>query len=148
MAMSHPPATFRGVFLFVIMLAGLVYCFAPSEPVAAREKAAKSKPPAAASTSEKPLPAAVVEMQEAILAAVRSGNIEDLQTALEWNELKPMVATEPVADPIVYWKKVSRDGQGREILAILGNILEAGHVALPLGKDIENNLVYVWPAVA
>ena len=148
MAKYHPPATIRGVFLFVITLAGLVYCFAPLDSVAAREKAAKAKPAVTASPPGKPLPAAVTEMREAILSAVHSGKIEDLRTALEWNELQPIVADEAVVDPIAYWKKVSSDGQGREILAALGNILEAEPAALPLGKDIENNLVYVWPAVA
>ena len=96
----------------------------------------------------KPLPAPVQEMREAILTAVRSGNIDDLRPALEWNELRPHIADQPVDDPIAYWKTISGDGQGREILAILADILDCAHVALPIGKDIENNLVFVWPALA
>jgi hypothetical protein len=94
------------------------------------------------------LPPPVAEMRDATLAAVHSSRIEDLTTAVEWNELKPLIADSPVDDPIAYWKKISGDGEGREILAILGEILDAGHVTIPLGKDIENNKMYIWPAFA
>ena len=43
---------------------------------------------------------------------------------------------------------VSADGEGREILAILGQLLDAGYIVLPIGKDLENNRVYVWPYFA
>jgi hypothetical protein len=128
------------------MLAGLVHCFAAPDVVLAQEKrTGRAKPQP---TATQALPPAVKELRDAILAAVQSGNIEDLQTALEWNELRPILSNNAVDDPIDYWKKVSGDGEGREILAILANILAAGHTTLPLGKDIENNLVYVWPAAA
>jgi hypothetical protein len=87
----------------------------------------------------------VLDMREAILAAVQSGRIEDLRIAVELNELKPAVADPPVPDPIAYWRNISGDGEGREILAILGQLLDAGYVTLPIGKDVENNRVYVWP---
>lgn len=96
----------------------------------------------------KPLPAPVQEMREAILAAVHSGDVEDLRPALEWNELRPHVADQPVDDPIAYWKEISGDGEGREILAILADILDCAYAVLPIGKDVENNLVFVWPAFA
>ena len=35
-----------------------------------------------------------------------------------------------------------------DILAAIAEILEAGYVALPLGRDIENNRIYVWPYFA
>jgi hypothetical protein len=53
-----------------------------------------------------------------------------------------------VADPIAHWKKISGDGEGREVLAALAEILEAGYVVLPLGRDLENNRIYVWPYFA
>ena len=96
----------------------------------------------------KGLPGPVLEMREAILAAVRSGRIEDLVTAIELNEIKPMFADAPLADPIGHLKQASADGEGREILAAIAAILDAGWVALPLGRDIENNRVYVWPHFA
>jgi hypothetical protein len=94
------------------------------------------------------LPAAVREMCEAIISAVHSGRIEDLRVAYEMNELKPAIADEPVADPVAYWRQVSGDGEGREILAALAEILDAGYAILPLGPDLENNKIYVWPYFA
>ena len=94
------------------------------------------------------LPAPVAEMREAILAAVRSGKIEELRHAYELNELKPELGPEPVSDPVAHWKKISGDGEGLEVLAALAEILDAGYVAMPLGRDIENNRIYVWPYFA
>lgn len=95
-----------------------------------------------------PLPAPVEEMRQAILAAVHSGRIEDLVVPLDWNELRPDVAAATGEDPITYWKKASGDGQGREILAVLADILQMRPAELPLGKDLENNIIYVWPYLA
>jgi hypothetical protein len=94
------------------------------------------------------LPAPVAEMREAILAAVRVGRIEELRHAYELNELKPELGPEPVGDPVAHWRKISGDGEGLEVLAVLAEILDAGYVVLPLGRDIENNRVYVWPYFA
>src|SRR5262245_21751826 len=93
------------------------------------------------------LPPAVEDMREAILSAVRSGRIEDLRHAWELNELKPDLGL-ATSDPIAHWKGISGDGEGREILAVLAQILDAGYVVLPLGADIENNRLYVWPYFA
>lgn len=104
--------------------------------LAARRPAAKS------------LPAPVEEMRQGILSAAHSGRIEDLIVPYEWNEMKPELAAEDVDDPIAYWKKLSGDGEGREILAVLADILEMRPAELPLGKDLENNIIYVWPYLA
>ena len=104
--------------------------------------------PAKARTPAKAFPAPVEEMRQAILAAAHSGRIEDLQVPLDWNELKPDIAAAAVDDPIAFWKKESGDGEGREILAVLADILEMRPAELPLGKDLENNIVYVWPYLA
>jgi len=104
--------------------------------------------PAKARTPAKAFPAPVEEMRQAILAAAHSGRIEDLQVPLDWNELKPDIAATAVDDPIAFWKKESGDGEGREILAVLADILEMRPAELPLGKDLENNIVYVWPYLA
>lgn len=96
----------------------------------------------------KPLPAPVAEMREALLAAVHSGRIEDLVTPLQWNELPPEIADASVSDPIAHWKAQSGDGEGREILAVLGRILDMPHAREPFGRDVENNAIYVWPYLA
>ncbi len=144
--------------LFLLALFLLVHCLGPASP--ALSQTAKAKPgstkkqqQAAASALEirygaDKLPTAVMDMREAILAAVRSGKIEDLRHAYELNELKPELAEHPVTDPVAHWKQISGDGEGREILAALAQILDAGYVTLPLGRDIENNKIYIWPYFA
>jgi hypothetical protein len=94
------------------------------------------------------LPAPVAEMRETILAAVRSGVIEDLRTAIEWNELPPAFADTGVDDPIAFLKQTSADGAGREMLAVIADLLSVGATRLPIGRDVENADVYVWPYLA
>jgi hypothetical protein len=142
--------------VFLLALLGLVHVCARSGEVWAQR--AERKPPAAAAQSPRggseirygteSLPTPVLEMREAILTAVRSGQIEDLRTAVELNEIKPVIADVAVGDPIAHWRQVSADGEGREILSVLGQILDAGYVTLPIGRDLENNRVYVWPYFA
>jgi hypothetical protein len=87
-------------------------------------------------------------MRDAILAAAHTGDIEELKTAIEWNELKPDFGSAAGSDPIAYWKRISADGQGREILAVLANLFSLAPAELPFGKDAENNAIYVWPYLA
>jgi hypothetical protein len=144
--------------LFVLALPPLVHCLSgvvPAFAQAAKGKSDSSRKQQARSAADlevtygvAKLPAPVAEMREAILAAVRSGNIEELRHAFELNELKPELGPEPVSDPVAYWKKISGDGEGREILAALAELLDAGYVTLPLGRDLENNRIYVWPYFA
>lgn len=137
-------------FVLVVMLACVVQWLAPASGLVAQDNSPSAAHPSCPATEDAStkLPGPVQEMREAILTAVRSGNVEDLRTALEWNELKPHVADEPVDDAIAYWKKISGDGEGREILAIIAEILECDPAVLPIGKDIENSNVFVWPALA
>jgi len=147
-------------FVAVFLLAPfcLVHCLgsaspAWSQPAKSGARSTKKQQPAAAPAPQvrygtDGLPGPVLEMREAILSAVRSGRIEDLRHAWEFNELKPDLGVPSVGDPVAYWKQVSGDGEGREILAALAEILDAGYVTLPLGPDLENNRVYVWPYFA
>ena len=94
------------------------------------------------------LPGPVAEMREAIMTAAHSGRIEEMRVAVELNELKPEIASGPAPDPIAYWRQASVDGEGREVLAAALNILEQTPAVLLLGKDVENNRVFVWPYLA
>jgi len=142
----------------VLVLAGLLLVYAGPAPALERRGAPGPSEPdhspgprsvlARPDPAAKPLPAPVEEMREAILAAANSGRIEDLRVPLDWNELKPDLAATRVDDPIAYWKRISGDGEGREILAVLANILRMRPAELPLGKDLENNIIYVWPYLA
>ncbi|MGZ5852036.1 MAG: hypothetical protein ACXWJH_05625, partial [Hyphomicrobium sp.] len=145
--------------LLVLVLAGLLIVYrSPSGALEGRgpgavpqESGTPHEPPKAPKSpavKEKPLPGAVEEMREAILAAALSGHIEELRVPLEWNEMKPDVTPNTNDDPIAYWKKTSGDGEGREVLAALANMLQMRHASVPLGKDFENNLIYVWPYLA
>lgn len=146
----------------VVMLAGLVHCLAGSDGVHAADdvtgnatvEASRTNKITATAESDvgRPvqvdldeLPIPVLEMRDAILVAVESGDLEDLRTAIEWNELRPEFGVSKDDDPIEVWGKQSEDGKGSEILELLGKLLEDGPASLPIGRDHENNAVYVWP---
>ena len=90
------------------------------------------------------LPDPVRRMLERIAAAAQSGEIENMRPVLESNELKPMVTTAYVEDPIAFWKKESADGNGRDLLAAMLDVMSAGYVKLGQGQDE----IYVWPYFA
>ncbi len=135
--------------LIVLMAGFILVHVGPPEGVAQGTKEKKAATPAAKSTPAiDALPAPVAEMRDGILAAVKSGRIEDLKAPIAWNELPPVISAEKVADAIAFWKQQSADGEGREILAILADILDAGHATIPVGRDVENSRLYVWPRFA
>ena len=127
---------------FVTLLAGLVYALGAALPLRAEDKSQVER----AFLGE--LPGNVAEMREAILAAAKSGHIEELRTAIEWNELRPDFGAEASADPIDLWRRLSADGEGREMLALLVTMLEMPPHRLAIGPDAENAGVFVWPYVA
>jgi hypothetical protein len=90
------------------------------------------------------LPDPVKRMLTKIASAAESGDIEAMRPVFESNELKPMVATAFVDDPIAFWKKASADGTGRDILAAMLNVLSSGYVKLGQGKEE----IFVWPYFA
>jgi hypothetical protein len=144
--------------LFLLVQFPLVHCLgwvSPAYSQSAEPKSGSTKKQQSAAApapnvryGSEGLPAPVEDMREAILGAVRSGRIDELRHAWELNELKPDLGVASVGDPIAHWKQISGDGEGREILAALAEILDAGYVVLPLGPDLENNRLYVWPYFA
>lgn len=90
------------------------------------------------------LPDPVKRMLEQIVVAAESGEIETMRPVLESNELKPMVATAHVDDPIALWRKESADGSGRDVLAAMLDVVSSGYVRMGQG-DQE---MYVWPYFA
>lgn len=92
------------------------------------------------------LPEAVKRTRRAILDAAATGDIEALRPVLEMNEVPPSLSTElAIGDPIDFLKSTSGDPDGREILAILADLLEAGWVLKDAGTPQE---MYVWPYFA
>lgn len=140
--------------LVVVVAMSLVYWPYATTPAAAQKDVAAKSGTTARATGSKAgaaadtLPTPVVEMRDAILAAARSGRIEEMQSAIALNELKPEFDAAPVPDPIAFWRKISGDGEGREVLADAINILEMPFAVVPFGKDIENNRIFVWPYLA
>lgn len=133
------PATERTfpLALVLLALAALVHC-----TLVSHAGSGNAAPPAK-------LPPLVVEMRDRLLAAVASGRIEDLREPLEWNELPFMFRDasdgDSSADPIAYWKRISADGSGNDVLADIGRMLALPPAKLAIGRDAENSAVYVWP---
>jgi hypothetical protein len=76
------------------------------------------------------------------LQAATSGDIEQLRIPIEMNEIPPVFTKSRIGDPIAYLKAASGDGNGREMLAILYNLLTTGYAIVnPGGKDE----MAVWP---
>lgn len=121
---------------------------APAQKAAPSTRSGGSTQPGEIGTGTKALPLPVLEMRDTILAAAKSGRLDDLKIAVELNEMKPVFGDEPVGDPIAFVKKNSADGTGQDVLAAIGAILDGDHAVLPLGRDIENNRIYVWPSFA
>jgi hypothetical protein len=88
------------------------------------------------------LPAEAQRMRQAILQAAMSGDIEELRLPIDMNELHPIFAKDRTPDPIAYLKSVSADGNGREMLAILFNLLTTGYAIKNAGTKNE---MIVWP---
>jgi hypothetical protein len=88
------------------------------------------------------LPPQVQRMRQAILQAATSGDIEQLRVPIDMNEIHPVFAKDHVADPIAYFKSVSGDGNGRETLAILFNLMTTGYAITNPGTKDE---MIVWP---
>lgn len=144
-------------WLVVMALGTIVHVTGISQPALATEKSTAAaqggNATAKSGPAEEPLrledlPLPVREMRDLILSAVNSGDIDELRHALEWNELRPDLGIDRDTDAIEHFRKVSADGNGAEILARLGDILSTPPAVLPVGPDLENNDVFVWPYLA
>lgn len=142
------PATERlahGV-LVVLVLAAVVYP-AIAVPVYA-QGSVRAKPSTETKAAPQALPPLAAEMRDRIAAAVVTGRIDDLQEPIDLNELPVVYAEASGGDPIAHWKSQSADGTGKDILDQLGRILALPPARLALGRDPENNGVFVWPYLA
>ncbi len=84
-------------------------------------------------------------MRERLVLAARSGDIARLGVVFQMNETLPVFTRGGERDPVAFWKKASGDGEGREILAILLNILDLPPALINKGTPQE---MYVWPYLA
>jgi hypothetical protein len=95
--------------------------------------------------SEQAMPEPVRETWQALVEAARSGEMERLRPIMEDQSEPPMVAFDDVGDPIAYLRSLSGDAEGREILAILLEVLEMGFLHVDQGTPQE---MYLWPYFA
>lgn len=92
------------------------------------------------------LPEPVRIMRDKILEAALSGDTEKLRVVIQSNEMPPAFSFgEDSGDPIAAMKEQSNDGEGREVMAILAEVLEAGYVHVDRGTPQE---MYLWPYFA
>jgi hypothetical protein len=110
-------------------------------------------PPAAAANTEIPkveydfskLPEAVARTRKAIIDAAATGDLEKLRPIITKQGEPPLLGDDEEGDPIAYLKTLAGDDGGREILAILIEVLDAGYVHVDVGTPDE---VYLWPYFA
>ena len=91
------------------------------------------------------LPVPVARLRQQIIEAAATGDPEKLRPIIEANSEPPQLSFDEIGDPIAFLKSSSGDEGGREILAILTEVLEAGFVRVGAGTKDE---MYVWPYFA
>jgi hypothetical protein len=95
--------------------------------------------------SERAMPEPVRETWQSLVEAARSGEIERLRPIMEDQPEPPMVAFDDVGDQIAYLRSLSGDPEGREVLAILLEVLEMGFLHVDQGTSQE---MFLWPYFA
>lgn len=89
------------------------------------------------------LPESVRAMRQKLIDAARSGDIERLRPLLSPETMPTRLSLSDYNDdPIGFLKSLSGDDDGREILAIMVDLLETGYVHIKTGTPEET---YVWP---
>jgi hypothetical protein len=112
-----------------------------NEPGAEKSKGHVAAPSAAEIITDLTrLPATVARTRERLLAAARSGELQQLAALM--TDSMPIFSFTDDKDPIAFWKANYPDSDGVEVLAILTMILEAPFVHVDQGTPQE---MYVWP---
>ncbi|MEX6504873.1 hypothetical protein [Jiella sp. M17.18] len=89
------------------------------------------------------LPKPVRDLRARLMDIARTGDIDRLRPYIKTGDGGTVLSFgDVVDDPIAFLKSASADGNGVEVLAILLEILEAGHVHVDAGGGSE---IYVWP---
>ena len=91
------------------------------------------------------LPPPVARLRDQLMDIAHSGDISRLKDIIDGNEGMPRFTFGDEADPIAFWKEISGDGEGREVLAILLEVLQSGYVVI---RDDDDRPLYVWPYFA
>jgi hypothetical protein len=91
------------------------------------------------------LPEAVLATRARILAAARTGDLQQLVALMHAGADMPAFTHTHKQDPAAYWKEMYPDSEGVEILSILISILQMEPVRVEAGTPQE---IYVWPYFA
>ncbi|MFC3705359.1 hypothetical protein ACFOOL_11390 [Devosia honganensis] len=91
------------------------------------------------------LPEPVRAMREQLIEATRTGDLDSLQPIIDAQDTPPNVSFGRPDDALAYLREQSEDEEGRQILALLRNLLEMPYAVLGAGSDSPN---YVWPYLA
>jgi hypothetical protein len=91
------------------------------------------------------LPEPVARMRARILAAARSGRLDQVAAVMNAATIKPVFSFKDERDPILYWRSSFPDSGGVEVLSTLISILETGFVHVDEGTPQE---IYLWPYFA
>jgi hypothetical protein len=91
------------------------------------------------------LPPPVRETRRKLIETAKSGDMEKLRALMLAQPEPPAVSFGDPGDPIDYLKALSADADGREMLAILLEVLESGFVHADAGSADDR---YVWPYFA
>ena len=95
--------------------------------------------------SDAEMPPPVLATRQKLIDAAKSGDLEKLRALMQEQPEPPAVALGDPGDPIEYLKALSADADGREILAILLEVMEMGFSHVGEGTEEE---LYVWPYFA
>lgn len=95
--------------------------------------------------SDADMPPPVLATRQKLIDAAKSGDLEKLRALMNEQPEPPAVALGDPGDPIEYLKALSADADGREILAILLEVMEMGFSHVGEGTEEE---LYVWPYFA
>ena len=125
----------------------------PDESVPSDEDAAPGEtaapeftgPPPTVEYDPNKLPPPVKRIREQMLEAAATGDVEKLRPIFEANQELPQLGLAESDDPVEQLKSLSGDPDGREILAILIEVLDAGYVHVDAGTPEE---MFVWPYFA
>ena len=127
---------------------------APDDPLPSEEEAAPEGETAAPEASGPPpvveydpnkLPPPVKRIREQILEAAKTGDVQKLRPIFDANQELPQLGLAEGDDPVAQLKSLSGDPDGREILAILIEVLDAGYIHVDVGTPEE---MYIWPYFA
>lgn len=118
----------------------------PDSPETFEELDEQDSEPLPIRYGEEGLPRPVRDLRARLMEIASTGEIEALRPYLETGANPTALSVVPVeGDPIDFLRQSSGDEDGVEILAILLEVLRAGHVVVDEGAPDE---IYVWPYFA